>query len=769
MVRSGSVAVAIAIFLLICSLAGCSSGNSTSTTSFPTPAIISLAPATNASVESGQTLAFTATPKNKSGTAVSTPVQYVSSNTAVMTVADNGDACAGSWDSLSAPQICTAGPVGTAQVYATAQGVSSPPTTVYVHQHIDNIQVSLVPGQNLPGYFGTGTGQVNCFSAGAVFNYQARAFSQGTDITSSVGSFTWQAVNSSVAKLNSTVSGLPLNQLQVTASVPGMTPLFATVGNNTSLPFNFTTCPVQSISLSVSGTNGNSVVVGQGNTVTVSATVVDTAGMTITTAPLSWNSSSPLVVTVPATGTVTGNTITDKASTPLIGGAAVTASCTPPTCNLGILPSHPIYPVAAIDFLVTQGATKPTTASSTVWVTSTGCGTSNGCVSTMTPITVPANTVGTPIGLPATPNSLAIDPKGASAFLGTDLGLLGTKGLMVLNPTSATSTVSSFPSAPGKVLAVSPDGTKAIISDTKDTPVETFLFTCSGSPCGSSSTSTVLPITGATAAAFSPDSLKAYIVAGSRLYVYSTQDALQAVPLSAPGTDVAFLSNGMFGFIAGGSAAGVSFLPTCYDATLGPALGSVSVPVPGAQLIRALPNGFTGLVAPGIPDVLAPSMLVVAPPNAQTIAVGISEPSPFAIGEDGCPAPRGALTVSTTPHAAVNLGQGNFNPTHLLMSSDGVFVYIVTSNLSSIVVFDTANQTPSAMALAGNAIPVSAALSPDGTRLYVGGSDGLVHVLDTSTGLDTFQVTFLKSFCEDSAGNPAQVTSCLPDLIAANP
>jgi hypothetical protein len=752
--RSGFVIAAMVSVLLILGLTACSSGSGTSPTSFPTPAIISLTPATNASIESGQMLTFTASPKDKSGTAVTTPVEYVSTNTSVITVADNGDACAGTWDSLSTPQVCTAGPVGTAQVYATAKGVSSPPTTVYVHQHIDNIQISLVPGQNLPGYFGTGPGQVNCLSVGAVFNYQAAAFSRGTDITSSVGSFTWQAANSSVVKLNSTVSGLPLNQVQVTASVPGMTPLSASVGTTTGVPLNFTTCPVQSIALSVSGTSGDSVVVAQGSTPTVSATVVDTAGMTITSAPLAWNSSSPLVVTVPATGTVTGTTITDKATTPLQGGAAVTASCSPPTCNVGILPSMPIYPTSAIDFLVTAGKAG---ASDTIWVSSTGCGTTNGCVSTMTPITVPANTVGTPITLPATPNSLLIEPKGTSTFLGTDLGLLRTRGLMVLNASSTTSAVTSFPSTPGKVLAVSPDGTMAVVSDTKDTPVETFLFNCSGSPCGNSSTSTVLPITGATAAAFSPDSLKAYIVAGSNLYVYSTQDALQTVPLAAPASDVAFLPNGMFGYLAGGSAAGVSFLPTCYDPTLASALGSVAVA--GAHRILALPNGLSGQIPP---DVLAPSLLVVAPPNVQTVAVGIA-------GDNGCPAPRGGLTVTNTVNPAINLGQGSFNPTQILISSDGASVYIVTSNLSAIVVFNTASQTPSTMALSGNAIPVSAALSPDNSRLYVGGNDGLVHVLDTTTGLDTTQITFLKSFCEDSAGNPAQVASCLPDLIAARP
>ena len=49
-----------------------------------------------------------------------------------------------------------------------------------------------------------------------------------------------------------------------------------------------------------------------------------------------------------------------------------------------------------------------------------------------------------------------------------------------------------------------------------------------------SSTGTTLPIAGATAADFSPDNLKAFIAAGSNLYVCSAQDSLKKIPLTAP-------------------------------------------------------------------------------------------------------------------------------------------------------------------------------------------------------------------------------------------
>ena len=58
----------------------------------------------------------------------------------------------------------------------------------------------------------------------------------------------------------------------------------------------------------------------------------------------------------------------------------------------------------------------------------------------------------------------------------------------------------------GKVLAVSPDGTLSIISDTTDTPNQVFVCTNCSAGSGNNTTATFL-IDGANAAAFSPDSL----------------------------------------------------------------------------------------------------------------------------------------------------------------------------------------------------------------------------------------------------------------------
>ena len=89
-------------------------------------------------------------------------------------------------------------------------------------------------------------------------------------------------------------------------------------------------------------------------------------------------------------------------------------------------------------------------------------------------------------------------------------------------------------------------------------PTQVIVFDTTGG------TGTTLPIAGATAADFSPDSLKAFIAAGSSLYVYSTQDALKKIPLTAPASAVSFSPEGAFAFVAGGSTtSSVTAWSTC--------------------------------------------------------------------------------------------------------------------------------------------------------------------------------------------------------------
>ncbi len=136
-------------------------------------------------------------------------------------------------------------------------------------------------------------------------------------------------------------------------------------------------------------------------------------------------------------------------------------------------------------------------------------------------------------------------------------------------------------------------------------------------------------------------------------------------------------------------------------------------------MVRALPDNAT--------------VLVLAPPFIQLINVA----STWA----GC-----TPAVNDTVVGTFNLGQGAFTPTQLIVSPDGTVAYIFgeTSGLPFpfIMVFDIQTRTSSLLSLANNAVPLSAGLSPAGDFLFVGANDEAVHVIDTTSGLDTQQVTF---------------------------
>ncbi len=339
--RSGLVRLAVLIpslCLLAISLSACGGGGATKIVPDQVPATISLSPATNSSMDLGAVQNFLAAAHNRNNQDIPETFSYQSTNPTVATVATNGQVCAGTWDSLIAPTTCTPGQVGTAQVVATALGISSPPTVVYVHQHITSIQISVVPSPtNPPG---------PCYSKDQVLDFQASAYSGSgsnlTDITASVGQFSWQVDNASVVTLKTltqTSTNQPvLNQAETTANIPGTTSLYAGISGVNSAPYNFVTCAVQQISLYVLGDSGNSFVVPTGSSKTIYATVLDTLGHTITGVPLTWSSSNRTSVSVTGSTSPLYGSV-GSATTPSVGAAAVIASCTPPTCNIGFYAS----------------------------------------------------------------------------------------------------------------------------------------------------------------------------------------------------------------------------------------------------------------------------------------------------------------------------------------------------------------------------------------------------------------------------------------------
>jgi len=735
-------AISLGFLIVACALLpSCGSSSPTKVRPEVPPTGVSLRPGPDLSLEVGDAVGFSASP-------AADTFDFHSSNPSVLTIATNGQACAGTWNSLTVPQICTPGPVGTAQVTASTLGVTSPPVTVYVHAPITSIVVSKVPGQPQ-------TIRNDCISKGALHGpekwlFQATAFNGSTDITASVGPFSWQQINpnfSDIVRLTRPATGTQgcllspqgqcLNQEIVTATTPGVGQIYASASGLIGQPISVETCRVEKISLAAAGDPTGSItsfLVNSGASTTLNATVTDIAGQNVTGVPLTWSPSNRVSLRVSANNSTPIYGSIGTVSTSGAGQGTVIASCTPPTCNGGINPSLPIYPQAAFNFDVQNTST--TAPNPTVYVTTTGCATTSAtCTPTLVPVGRGSSTspfiTGQPVVLPNTPNSFLFDSTGSTAYLGVDRSNFNQQGLMFFSGSSVTKVTST----PGRVLAVSPDGTSAIISDTVDTPNK--LFICTNCNSSSRNVNTLL-INGASAAAFSPDSLKAYILAGNNLYVYSKLDPLLTIQLGGAANDVAFHPEGGFAYLAGPSTS-ITPYRTCDNAPI----SAATVSTPNAPLIiRALPDGTT--------------LLVLDPPNIDLVSTTLNAPLLSCTG------------TLTDTIASFNLGQGSFIPAQFLISPDGSTAYILgetqagqpPSRLPFIMVFNVNTQASSVLSLSNSATPLSASISADGKFLFVGADDGTLHVIDTSSGLDTQQVTFpfpTNELCFGPGNPPTQV------------
>jgi len=129
-------------------------------------------------------------------------------------------------------------------------------------------------------------------------------------------------------------------------------------------------------------------------------------------------------------------------------------------------------------------------------------------------------------------------------------------------------------------------------------------------------------------------------------------------------------------------------------------------------LIKAIPNG-TGAVA-------------VDSPNIDVISTA----SMLSLG---CPITTQS-TINTYP-----LNPDPFTAQQLLMSPDSSRAWIV-SNLPTVLSFSLSTLTPTAINLAGGATAFNGGVTLDSQHVYVGGSDGTVHRIDSSTLSDIAQI-----------------------------
>ena len=810
---SGFLLTLAVVFAL--ALSGCLGKSSSNSTGGGVQSI-TLSPSSNLSLDVGGTQVFSASARDGLGRIIlGLDIQFVvesgSPNTsAPLSVASNGNACAGTWDATITQ--CTPGTSGIAIVRAVTGGVSSPIATVYVHQHIDSIQITRLPPPVPQQIY-------DCFTQGQTWLFAATALSNNVDITNTVGPVNWSTSNFGVATVIPFVPPLQLNvlnQAQTTAKSPGVTQLVASVSGVTSSPLPYTTCLVKAVYLQIGGNGnaGNSITVNNGSSVPVKAIAIDTlygidpTDAPLATPPLTWSTSKPEVASFTAITTSTGsNTATARAN---LGGAVITASCTPPSCNIGVLPALPIYAseclptstpkcplpdgttaYSAIAVNVTSTSKPPTyTAWAATGISSAnptgGCADAPGCSSALfsvTPTTTGTNQIGAIVGLPRTPNSMMFNHLAAARlYIGTDQGLMfvdvsSSSPAVALVSNSATPCNNSLC---GKVLAISNDGKLVAVADNVTIPHQVYIY--NGGTNTTAPIDLVIPNDTAVTAAFSPDQLKLFILTNTgRMYVYSTVDALTFVPIQTTATDVKFSAEGSFAYVAGIPATtSVSGFATCNAASV---LNPVTITKPPLALYPLPTLPLDGNGNPTQP------VLALNPPNIDMFDV-IAQQVPLTDGVFTCKPPVVALD-SSFPQKSFDLGQGAFTPVDAELVADGSEMIVVGENIPAVLLFNVSNGTTSSVPLFNGSLPIAASASTDGSQVFVVATDVnqpctiqgapcppvSVHIVslgNTNLGQGDFQqVPYINindnnnmNMCSNQGPN---APLCTPNLIAIKP
>jgi len=793
--RCGSRFLFVLAIISAAVLTGCL-GKSTGNSGNGGVQTVTITPTGNVSLDVGSTQVFSATGKSASGQiVVGFQIQFFvtvpagSTYSSPISIASNGNACAGAWDATVS--TCSPGTQGIALVTAVINGVSSTPTTVYVHQHVSSIQINRLDPQGPPLY--------DCFPEGQTWTFAATAYSGNLDVTDYVGPLNWAANPIGVLTATPLVVGMPptqvFNQALITANAPGITQFFASVSGTQSAPYSYTTCLVQAVYLQVAGQNQapNYVTVNNGSTIQLTATAVDSVyqftGVPMPKPPLTWSTTNPEVALFTTTTNSTGsNSATARNN---LGGATLTAACSPPSCNIGVLPTLPTYAsngllpnktpgYSAIAVDVTSASAPPTY---TAWAATNECQDASGCTSALFSVVPGKTPIGTILFLPRTPNSMLFNHQASPRlYIGSSQGLMyvdfGAGSHLGVTLVSATSTPCNAALC-GTLLTVSNDGKIAVVSDTSTTPNQVYVFN------GSTAADLVLPGKGATAAAFSPDQSKLFILTlDGKMYVYSTVDSFASVSFAQPATDLSFSADGSFAYVAGTSPSTVSAYSTCSQ----PGVASVNI-----GSVSTVSTPLRIFPSPKIPmpvvqnnlELTSQNIVALEPPNVEILQALFAQ-NPIAYNDPNptlCHPP----VIPTSPPdftslGSFNLGLGNFLPLYSRLVANGTELILVAQNVPAVLIFNVNNGTTSSIPLVKGAIPFAADSSTDGSQIYVAACDqyesgvctlGSVHIVNTITGGDLQQVPYLNNNDQNNNnmcnGLGQNAPLCTPNLIAIRP
>ncbi len=743
------------LLLLIMAMAflGCGGGGGAASAI----ASITLTPS-NVSLNRGATAQIAAQALDANNNVVSTPTLAFHSSNAAITVSSNGLICAGQWDAnfIKCQTTDNNGnllPLGNASITATAtvndKTVTSSAVIVTDHEPIDGLQVCLVDGAgtHCPAPAG------GCVSQNGTAQYAAQAFSNDPQAcqringsptipcqvpNSTIGSVNWRVSPAQVATADAATHAAT-DPVILTAASPGQGAVAGSVGITGSAVSGsapFTTCAVASIAVHHQGDTDTSVTAPVGGTVALVADVKDTLGTTLTsTVALTWLSSQPALASV-SPSTAQGATVLAVAP----GTASITAACLPPSCNVNFVSPQPVYSANVVTANLTG------TVSSTVLATTSTAPANSTSSNAIVPISTSTNSTSTAFNLPANlqVNSMVLTPLGNPAFLGTVCasGTTGPNGaacsgLLRFDPTVAT-VAAPLPTITGRVLAT--DGNRVVLADPPPCPAcsppvtSTRVFIATAALA----IEATLPIANATAAAITEDGSKIYIVAGSKLYIYSPGLPLQSRDLSGainPSSSqaVSFFATGAMAYVT--ESGNDDVVATCNDVIQTPPAGPVAVGGFPTH-IAAVPNG-TAMVDANTPNI------------DEVDASAVSQP-PL-----GCPP-----TISNAPASHGFAGIPSFTAKQLIVTPNSQKAIILTGD-QGVLVYDLGTKQTSVIALSGGAQPISGGVTPDSATLYVGATDQKVHRVDLNSGTDAQSITV--ALCPSVSGG------CNPDFVVVRP
>ena len=660
-----------------------------------------------------------------------------------MTIADvqptTGRLCGGTWNRNSGggiPDYTYCIPTnksGTAYISASADGVTSNPLPIFVHAVVTSIVLG-GPSSNCSTdpttaccpltTVGSATAAPylanSCVSQGTTAQLVARIFAgtgaNQTNISCLAGHLQYTAQGATSTTQISPVVSIDSNGV-ATALQPGSVLITANISDASSSAGFFSTCPPASISLTAPGTTTNPVVVNENNPQPLTATALDTNGVSLTGLSLEYVSTSP--TTIPASSTV---------SPTLAGAASITAVCQPPSCNSSSYNQIGLFgngkPVTSNSVNIST----PGTNSTILYMAST-----QSLYIETRDFTQPGLTA--PFLLPYLPNSMVISNDGSTIYMGS------STALMVLNAVNTLGITRADLSSPGTVLALSPDGTIVVISD----PVHQVISLESSSGGVISTYGATCPASGCHAE-FAPDSQTVYITAGNQLLVYSDYTGwtsiMPATTAGTPVTDVAVTVPSVGAYFAGPATTARGY---CAISTPIAPTSDSNVFYPPADNSPAITDRVAatndGLHILGAtvqtPVPTLSDLQIEVPIPSQRNPLNAPSP-PFSIA---CPA-VGGLTFSNT------LSTSLLNPvtataiTGVIPASDSSVAFITYTGsggvLPAYAPIASGPGTITYIKLSGTAsAPLAGVISADNSTFYAGTSvDNLVHIINRGTLTD---------------------------------